>query len=525
MPKRFWLYWLIAIAVAWGFDLLFWGKAPGISVTLWILLVLVTGVSLNVSEGRKPSLWNIPLMVLALGSAVVPAIRSDPLTNFSALAVCFISLFLLAFSYEKAYWMFYRIQDHIKALLSLIGAMFTRPLGLHKAEAATAKPAGGSPKKTGRILFAILRGILIAIPVLGILAVLLAAADPIFSQWLVTIFNLQLLPEYLFRLIIIIILAFLLTGAWLHAGFPSRGEKKPDDGRVILKPFVGWIESSVVLFLVDVLFLSFVILQVRYLFGGQAGSGFTYSEYARRGFFELVAVAIVSMLLYLVIGTVTRRTARHEKITFTVLASLLIALVLVILASSFQRLAQYEQAYGFSRLRTYTHVFILWLAVLLVATLVLEVLRRQRWLGACLLCCVLGFAVTLASLNVDGFILQHNLGRVAHGFRYDTQYAITLSNDAVPAIISAFHDPTYNSGVRDQLGATLACRLAVMETETRPWQSFNLGDAKAYRLLTQTKPELLDYPVTVTDGIWQVSVAGHPQECFPALPIDYIPDR
>jgi hypothetical protein len=98
MPKRFWLYWLIAIAVAWGFDLLFWGKAPGISVTLWILLVLVTGVSLNVSEGRKPSLWNIPLMVLALGSAVVPAIRSDPLTNFSALAVCFISLFLLAFS-------------------------------------------------------------------------------------------------------------------------------------------------------------------------------------------------------------------------------------------------------------------------------------------------------------------------------------------------------------------------------------------------------------------------------------------
>ncbi len=76
----------------------------------------------------------------------------------------------------------------------------------------------------------------------------------------------------------------------------------------ILAPFLGFTESTVVLIAVDLLFALFVFIQFRYLFGGQANItpvGYTYSEYARRGFGELVAVAFLSLGLILGLGAYT----------------------------------------------------------------------------------------------------------------------------------------------------------------------------------------------------------------------------
>ena len=69
-------------------------------------------------------------------------------------------------------------------------------------------------------------------------------------------------------------------------------------------------------------------------------------------------------------------------------------LVSVILVSAFQRLVLYEQAYGFTRLRTYTHVFMAWLALLLVGVMVLEFTARLRRFAFIALLSALGFAIT-----------------------------------------------------------------------------------------------------------------------------------
>ena len=57
------------------------------------------------------------------------------------------------------------------------------------------------------------------------------------------------------------------------------------------------------LVVVDLLFLAFVLVQFRYLFGGaelvRGLTGMSYADYARRGFFELVAVAALSLPLLL----------------------------------------------------------------------------------------------------------------------------------------------------------------------------------------------------------------------------------
>src|SRR5207244_2088993 len=63
------------------------------------------------------------------------------------------------------------------------------------------------------------------------------------------------------------------------------------------KPRIGNVESTIFLGSVNALFLAFIMVQLAYLFGGQANisaQGFTYAEYARKGFFELVAVAVAA---------------------------------------------------------------------------------------------------------------------------------------------------------------------------------------------------------------------------------------
>ena len=51
---------------------------------------------------------------------------------------------------------------------------------------------------------------------------------------------------------------------------------------------------------VALLFAAFVLVQFRYFFGGAQNiglQGFTFAEYARRGYGELMAVAFLSLLL------------------------------------------------------------------------------------------------------------------------------------------------------------------------------------------------------------------------------------
>jgi hypothetical protein len=370
------------------------------------------------------------------------------------------------------------VRDYVVEICKVIGGGFSGAVLLASKKNASPSLEGTHPKKSWSKVWPILRGILIALPILAIFAILLSSADPIFGDWIKTVFNLEKLPEYLFRLFYILLIAGFLTGIYLKAILPAHTAEKPDPNQPWMKPFLGWTEGAIVLTAVNLLFLTFVIIQVRYLFGGAANiseTGYTYAEYARKGFFELVAVAVLSLGLYLVLNTITRTEKRGAKIAFSVLSILLMANVTVILASSLMRLMLYEQAYGFSRLRTYTHVFIYWLAALLVVTIVLELIHKRGHMGLALSSCWLVLA-RVAILNVDGFIVNQNVRQAGSGEALDVSYLNSLSTDAVPAMIHQYSNPAVPVATREKLGGSLACRQKVtINPSELPWQEFNLS--------------------------------------------------
>ncbi len=510
---------LLSVCVAWCFDQLFWQKAPGISFFIFVVLCLVGGGLITWWEGFKAAATSLWLLLPVLFFAAVTFIRQEPFTTAVSVVMVLGAMVVLALTWRGGQWLRYSLSDYVMGGLRLSGSALARPTGVlfkktapppSEAPAAAIVETASTRRKT---LFAVLRGLLLALPVIALLAALLAAADPIFSNALgdfLDFFRIQNLGEYIFRAIYILIGAYLLTGVYLHAAGPSREEKLIGLEKPWLKPFLGWTEAVVVLGCVDGLFAFFVAFQFRYFFGGATNinlAGYTYAEYARRGFGELVAVAVISLLLFLGLSAITRRSQGSQRRIFSGLGLGLVALVAAILVSAFQRLVLYEAAYSFTRLRTYTHVFMVWVGILLLATVLVELFGRLRAFALALALVLVGFGASIALLNVDGFIVRENVARAASAptgtsaSQLDTGYLVGLSDDAAPALVEQFQSKTLSPTLHDDIGAVLACRASLAQKNYRslPWPAYHWGRSRAITLYAQYSSLLAAYPVAWDD--------------------------
>jgi hypothetical protein len=473
---------MTVLLLGWFFDFLFWDRQPGISFALFALLTTAAGLALLIIDGAPPSrgaLFILPLLAFFL---IMTFTRLEPMTAFLAHAFSLSLMILFTVTYRSGRWPLYSLADYISRFFSLLASMIAAPI-VFGMDAKKLRHEAGEVEKRSSAVWPVLRGLLFALPVVVFFAALLSSADLVFAERVekfVDIFKLENLPEYIFRAILISIVAYALGGVFLHALKSSQDDKLIGIEKPLIPPFLGFTEASIVLGAVALLFLSFVIIQFQYFFGGQANiraAGFTYAEYAQRGFGELITVAFFSQALFLGLSAIARREDDRQRGIFSGLGLLIVALVGIMLVSAYQRLVLYELAYGFSRLRTYTHVFMIWLGLLLAATVVLDLLQRQRSFAFAGLLAALGFSATLMLMNVDGFIVRQNVERTRQAKELDVAYLASLSPDAVPVLADLYRSGGIDQSTRDQVGAALACyKFQAGEREENPdWQSFHLS--------------------------------------------------
>ncbi len=483
-----------------AFDILFWKKVPGISFAIFVTLCLVSGYLLLRSQNFIPAQTSLLLLVPIIFFSVMTFIRMDPLTLFLNYIITLFSMAILVLTYRGGLWTSYSLSDYAVNMAHLIGSMLTLPWIQITNTGAQQKTSIG--KRHQNNLWPILRGLMLAIPILFVFGALFSSSDLIFAQRLndlLTNLNLQNLGEYIFRGSTILIITYFLVGIFSHAANRSQNEKLIGMDKPIVAPFLGFTEASIILGSVLLLFSAFVIIQFQYFFFGQATitlAGFTYSEYARRGFGELVAVAVFSLVLLQSLSAITKRETNGQNKSFSGLAIGLVALVVIILVSSFQRLFLYEAAYGFSRLRTYSHVFMIWLGILLVAVVIIEVFRRRRAFAMVALFALMGFTASLNILNVDAFIVHQNINRSIQGKELDIAYLAALTNDAVPTLVKDYSSSNLPPKIKDGIGAALVCLKVFKEADvskTQFWQSFHLSDWNASRGFSKVRESLKSY--------------------------------
>ncbi|NOY98069.1 MAG: DUF4173 domain-containing protein [Chloroflexi bacterium] len=504
--------WTTTLLLGLAFDFLFWKKMPGISFAIFVALCLVGGYIVLRMDGVLPARRSLWLLAPIAFFAAMTFVRQEPLTAFLNYALTLFFMALLALSYLGGRWPAYSLSDYLAGFFRLAGSMLGRPLSFI-AETRRQRKEAGADENTRRV-WPVVRGLLIALPIVAIFASLLSSADLVFAQRLddfIALFRLEKLPEYIFRGMYIFLLAYLLVGILLYAAFKSRDEKLLGEEKPVVAPFLGFTEAGIVLGSVVLLFAAFVVVQFQYFFGGQVNiniDGYTYSEYARRGFGELVTVAVFSLLLFLGLSTVARRDTAVRRKVFSGLGIGLVVLVLVMLVSAFQRLTLYETVYGFSRLRTYPHVFMVWLGILLTAVVVLEIVQRQRVFAVAALFALLGFAATLDLLNVDAFIVRQNVQLSVGGRELDSAYLASLSDDAIPALADSLEVSGISAWTRDGVAAAMICYRSNegSRSEPLPWQSFHLARWRADRVYDALQTELSDY--TLHDDDWPVTVTS-----------------
>ncbi len=206
---------------------------------------------------------------------------------------------------------------------------------------------------------------------------------------------------------------------------------------------LGTVEIGVILGLMNLLFLSFVIVQVPYLFGGmelvQNTPDFKLAEYARRGFGELVAVAGLVLPILLISHWLIRKETPVAGKLFRVFAGIQIVLLFIIMASAVQRLVLLTGSlgYGLTTVRLYPLIFMSWLAIIFVwfgATVLRDYRRYFAWGALWSAMVILG---ATHFLNPDQFIVKTNIALMQQGREFDAGYNAGLSQDAVPTILAS----------------------------------------------------------------------------------------
>jgi hypothetical protein len=480
------------VLAAWLYDFFFWKHTPGISVPLYIGFLITIGLVLAYGEGIRPAVHSYVIIVTILFFTAMLVTRLEPFTLAVSSLMILVLMVGLALSLRSGHWLRYRLVDWFIGFFRLLwgalsgGASLVRkPAKSENTESVPSDSQAGVKKQLGGKWRPVLTGLFLALPVVLLFGWILSMADPVFAKLLNEWIAIERWPEYIWRGIYIALLAYLAAGIYLFAMFKGQDLSSSVTGDQASKKGLGGIEAITVLVCVNLLFAAFVAVQFQYFFGGQTNiniDGFTYAEYARRGFFELVLVAGLSLLLLLGLDIITRRNSDRQRNAYSALGVLLVGLVGIILYSAFVRLQLYEIAYGFTRLRTYTHVFIVWLGILLLITAIIEVMRKSYLFTSALLLVSLGFAASLVLLNVDGFIVRQNVMRATHGYELDVYYLTQLSDDAVP-VMADFHSSHLNEKTRVALGAAFVCRQFQSNKNEINWRSHHFSRAAAQRAL------------------------------------------
>ena len=247
---------------------------------------------------------------------------------------------------------------------------------------------------------------------------------------------------------------------------------------------------------VNVLFFIFILIQLTYLFGGESNisaQGFTYAEYARRGFFELIAAAIISLLLLLITEKFVIKKETDHALGFKILSTALVAQVILIMASAFTRLSLYEEAYGFTTLRLYSHAFIILLAAIFCLLLYkIYKDKRENTFASRVFVSIVLFLAVMNFLNPDAFIARRNIERFATTGKLDAYYLGRLSGDAIPETIKVLD--ISNEDLRKRFAHELYWRAQDINSPYfSKWQSFNISRLRAKKILDLKISELEQY--------------------------------
>jgi hypothetical protein len=460
---------------------LFYEQGLGINYPLFIVLVVAFGVLLAQTFSRQLKHEQYALVGAGIFFSFMVFVRSSEMLTFFNVLGSVLLLLIAVSLFEGRRLRSFIESDYVKVLIlpfRFIGPFFE----IFPSVVSVRTSADTSRRKE------IVRGSFMAIIALVVFAGLFASADARFEKLLDSIFTFKIDQDVINQTFFSAFVTAFFIGAF---GFMFRKmhakEAIPEQPK---SRNLGAIETAILLSSINILFFIFILLQISSLFGGVPhllAQGLTYAQYAREGFFQLVLVAVLSFLIILFSEKqIIQNDGTHFR-SFKIHSGVLVLQVIAILVSAFTRLSLYENAYGFTEIRLYSHAFMIWIGVALV------LLSFHIWKSGksthfyfYTFWTVAGLLFTMNALNPDVFIAKKNIARYQSTGLLDASYLATLSGDTLPYTIHLLDDP--NEEIRKSFARGLYWRYYTCNdcenTREYSWKSERWKRAEAEKLLS-----------------------------------------
>ncbi|MFF4535873.1 DUF4153 domain-containing protein [Streptomyces aureus] len=489
----------------WSPDLWATSPAPVGTPTLWAvlatgvlsMLLLDGGLAVNLllvavpaalaayfagrAAGRRTRAWSLVWGIGGIGLLTVPALRDAGWPSFLAVAAA-IGLGSLALNSGRTW---------PAVLLGPIGVVNSVVTGVAWGWRGLRERFGGARRGVGVGL----RAFVVSALLLLVFGALFAGADAAFADLLGDLVPDASVTGGPWRLVLLVTGLVMALAVAHTAAAPVRLD------RVVVRPGRprNRVEWALPLIVLTVLFAAFNAVQLVVLFGGYDAvlkkTHQTYAEYARQGFWQLLIVTLLTLLVVVFALRWAPRDGAGDRTLVRGVLGTLCALALVVVASAVRRMDMYVEAYGLTRLRISVLAGELWLGLVIVLIMAAGV-WGARWLPRAVAASAAAGVLAFGLMSPDALIAEQNVQRYEHTGDFDLQYARDLSADAVPAL-DKLKEPM-RSCVLNAIADDLS-------EEDAPWYATSWGEARARDILR-------DHPPTASvDGSVCASLSETPE--------------
>ncbi len=317
-------------------------------------------------------------------------------------------------------------------VIDFFRSLLIRPFESFVRQPVSAFSVFKGKKRTKNVLYALI-GLVLSIPLTVVVVLLLASSDERFGNVMLGVLN--RLPEFSFKLIWELLFAvpiamYLFGAAYsIRKSAPVNHEGAPEYR--FLPPVISYFAVSPIC----VFYLIYVIVQVGNI-ADALGKNIGYSDFARQGFFELCAIAVINLIVIVALQTFCKRKENDVKpLVLRVYSVMISAFTLMIIATALTKMFMYIGQYGMTLMRVYTSWFMILLALIFISVIVLQIRDYPIWKTLFAIFTVMFMALCFG--NFEGNIAAYNIKA------YQSGAIETLDVDQFEELGAAAVSPAY----------------------------------------------------------------------------------
>ena len=400
-------------------------------------LVSIAFISVNISRGEKrrsadsgsdtgfaskSQMKLIPYFIIIMLLSIAVSLTDESYMIFG----CNVGIILTEMYAVMSYYNDTENHGIIKGIISFLEMFFGAIGYINMPFADRRAEREETGKKRNSKLMYVLLGFAIALPLLVIILNLLSSADPVFAKVIKDIFGKLFYSWDVVKIVIFAaVIFFFVYGFIVKTGRRDLGANAPKEG--IYEPVIG-ITITVVL---TAFYLIFAVVQIIYLFMNSAGlpDDMTYAEYARRGFFQLLFVAVVNVCMVLIFSAIFRKS-----LVLNVSLLMMCICTYIMIASSAVRLSMYIAEYDLTYLRINT-IWALIVTSIVMLGVIISLFWRNMPLFRYIFLTVMVMFTLYAFVRPGAVISKYNISQAHSGKEVDLEYVMDIGSDGVPYLI------------------------------------------------------------------------------------------